>query len=69
MAFREIADYPKYILRLPKGDAGKLISNGSVRIASKSFDELWDHHHGGIFRTLFVCAAHRRKSIILCRNL
>lgn len=49
MACREIANYPKYILKLPKGDTGKPISNGSVRIASKSFDKLLDHHNDGIY--------------------
>jgi len=32
-ACREIANYPKYILKLPKGDTGRTISNGSVRTA------------------------------------
>lgn len=33
MACREIANYPKYILKLPKGDRGKPTSNASVKIA------------------------------------
>lgn len=31
VACREIANYPKYILKLPKGDRGKPTSNGSVK--------------------------------------
>ena len=53
VACREIANYPKYILKLPKGDTGRTISNGSVRIASKSFVKLLDHDNDGIYKDPF----------------
>lgn len=66
IACREIANYPKYILKLPKGDNRKtffqtdllkllkipLINSGIITTV-------------GFIRTFVVCAAQRKKSIIL----
>lgn len=62
IACREILNYPKYISQLPKGDTGKHISNTPVRIPSKSFDKLLDHHNDGIYYDPFcMCCTKKEK--------
>lgn len=61
-ACREIANYPKYILKLPKGDTGRTISNESVRTASEVLlINSWIMTMMGFIRPFCMCSTKKEE--------